>query len=78
MAERFELYEQNKKFYWRLKAHNGEVIADGQAYATKDSAKKGCEAVRNAAQEAPIIDLIPAQNTFSQEEKIKQEFSNDH
>lgn len=39
---KFEIYEgRNKKWYWRLKAHNGKIIADGgQGYSTSQNARR--------------------------------------
>ncbi|MFC4948184.1 YegP family protein [Pseudonocardia sp. GCM10023141] len=57
MAGKFEVYEgKDGKFRFRLKAGNGEVVASGQGYATKAAAKKGCEAVQNAASSATIVE----------------------
>ncbi len=50
MAGKFEVYEdRGGKFRFRLKAGNGEVVAQGEAYEAKASAHKGCEAVQRAA-----------------------------
>jgi uncharacterized protein YegP (UPF0339 family) len=58
MAGKFEIYEDKAgKFRFRLKAGNGEVVASGEAYETKASAKAGCEAVMNAAKDAKVVDL---------------------
>lgn len=54
----FEVYEDNRgKYRYRLKAANGEVIASGQAYASRKNAHAGAAAVQRAAAGAPIIDL---------------------
>ena len=44
----FELYRSDKdgKFYFRLKAKNGETILSSQAYADKAGAEKGIASVR--------------------------------
>lgn len=58
MAAKFEVYEdQAGKFRFRLKAGNGEVVAQGQAYETRAGAHAGCEAVKRAAAAADIDDL---------------------
>ena len=50
MAGKYELYtDASGKFRWRLKAGNGEIIATGEAYESKASAKKGIESVKNNA-----------------------------
>jgi len=58
MAGAFEIYEDAKgDFRFRLKAGNGEVVASGQGYASKDGAIKGTEAVQRAADGASLKDL---------------------
>ncbi|MDW3651588.1 MAG: YegP family protein [Bacteroidia bacterium] len=44
----FELYqsEKNDKYYFRLKAKNGQVILTSQGYASKSGAKNGIESIR--------------------------------
>ncbi|MCL2464061.1 MAG: DUF1508 domain-containing protein [Micrococcales bacterium] len=57
MAGKFEVYEDKAgKFRFRLKAGNGEIVASGEAYETKASAIKGCEAVQRAAADAKIVE----------------------
>lgn len=57
MAGKFEVYEdKGGKFRFRLKAGNGEVVAQGQGYASLAAAKKGCEAVQRAADGAAIVE----------------------
>ncbi len=58
MAGKFEIYEDAKgEFRFRLKAGNGEVVASGEGYASKDGAIRGTEAVQRAAEGAEIVDL---------------------
>jgi len=58
MAAKFEIYEDARgEFRFRLKAGNGEIVATGEGYATKDGAKKGVEAVKRAAAEAAIVEV---------------------
>lgn len=57
MAAKFELYKDaSDKYRFRLKAANGEVVASGQAYSSKDGARGGIEAVRKAAAAATVDD----------------------
>ena len=57
MAGKFEVFEDRAgKYRFRLKAGNGEVVASGEAYETKASAKEGCEAVQRAAAGASIVE----------------------
>ncbi|WP_327674982.1 YegP family protein [Kitasatospora sp. NBC_00458] len=61
MAGKFEVYEDaGGKFRFRLKAGNGEIVATGQGYASKDAAHKGVEAVQRAAAGAPVVDVAKA------------------
>lgn len=55
MAGKFEVYQgKDGKWRFRLKAGNGEVVASGQGYATKEAAMMGCEAVQNASSGALV------------------------
>ena len=59
MAGKFEIYQDTSGQYrFRLKAASGEVIATGEAYATKAGAKSGCEAVIQAAPGATIQEIV--------------------
>jgi len=56
MAGKFEVYQdKGGKFRFRLKAGNGQIVATGEAYESEASAKAGCEAVKNAAKDATIV-----------------------
>ncbi|MFD8750852.1 YegP family protein [Kitasatospora sp. NPDC059577] len=58
MSGKFEIYEDSGGTYrFRLKAGNGEIVATGQGYASKDAAHKGVEAVRRAADGAAVVDV---------------------
>ena len=58
MAGKFEVYQDKAgKFRFRLKASNGQVIASGQGYASKESCLKGIESVRKNAPEASLVDV---------------------
>ena len=58
MAAKFELYNDKAgKYRFRLKAANGEVIAVGEAYESKASAKNGVESVKKNAASAEVVDL---------------------
>jgi uncharacterized protein len=58
MAGKFQLYKDAKgKFRSRLKAGNGEIIAVGEAYESKASAKNGIASVQKNAPDASVVDL---------------------
>jgi uncharacterized protein YegP (UPF0339 family) len=55
---KFEIYKDaSGKFRFRLKAPNGEVIAVGEAYSSKDACMKGIESVKTNAPKAQIVEM---------------------
>lgn len=61
MAGKFEIFaDAASKFRWRLKAGNGEIIAQSQAYESKEAAKKGITSVQTNAADATVVDLTVA------------------
>ncbi len=58
MAGKFEVYtDKSNKYRFRLKAGNGQVVATGQAYTTKESCLKGIESIKNNAADAKIVEV---------------------
>jgi RHS repeat-associated protein len=54
----FEIYKDRAgRFRWRLRSGNGEIIAIGEAYNSKASAKRGIEALKRYATSAAVEDL---------------------
>jgi uncharacterized protein YegP (UPF0339 family) len=54
---KFEIYKDAaEKFRFRLKAPNGEIIASGEAYESKDSCKNGIASIKENAPKAEIVD----------------------
>lgn len=45
---KFEVFQsdKNEKYYFNLKAGNGQIILSSQAYATKDGCMNGIESVK--------------------------------
>ena len=57
MAGKFELYKDKAgKFRFRLKASNGQIIAVGEAYESRASARNGINSVKRHAPDAPVVD----------------------
>lgn len=55
---KFEIYKDSSgQFRFRLKAPNGEIIAVGEAYTTKDACRNGIASVKENAARAEIVDL---------------------
>jgi len=59
MKGKIEYFKDKKGEYrWRLKAPNGEIIADGgEGYTTKQNCKKGFESVKRWSADAEEVDL---------------------
>ena len=54
---KFEVYKDNAgKFRWRLRASNGEEIASGQRYESKEACIDGVKSVKKNAK-AKIVDM---------------------
>ena len=45
------------KYRWRLKAANSEIIAQSEAYESKEGALDGIKAVRRVALKAKIVEV---------------------
>lgn len=55
---KFEVFKGvDGKFYFRLKAENGEKIAQSEGYTTKQAALNGIAAVKSCSATAPAFDL---------------------
>ncbi len=55
---KFEIFKgTDGKFYFRLKAVNGEIIAHSEAYSTKQGAQDGIASVKKNAPIATTVDL---------------------
>lgn len=64
MTGKFETYEDRSgKWRFRLKASNGQVMATGEAFETREAARAGCEQVREAADGAEIVALDSGTST---------------
>ncbi|MDO6759383.1 YegP family protein [Tamlana sp. 2_MG-2023] len=63
----FELFqsENNEKFYFHLKAKNGQIILASQGYADKSGAKNGIESVKtNCADDSKFERKTAANGKF--------------
>jgi uncharacterized protein YegP (UPF0339 family) len=55
---KFEWFtDKAKKFRFRLKAANGEIIATGEAYESKQACLDGIESVKKNAPIAKIVEV---------------------
>lgn len=61
MSGKFEVYKDKKgDFRFRLKASNGQIIATGQSYKTKNSCLNGIESIKKNVVDAEIEEIDPA------------------
>lgn len=57
MAAKFEWFQDKaKKYRFRLKAANGQIIATSEAYNSKDSCMNGIESVKANAPKAEVVE----------------------
>ena len=61
---KFEIFQspKNKKFYFNLKARNGQVILQSQGYASKSGAQGGIKSVKNNCDNDALYDRKVAKN----------------
>ena len=58
MVAKFEVYQDKKGEYrFRLKAANGQVIATGEGYSSKDGCMNGIESVKKNAPAADVVEV---------------------
>ncbi len=58
MAGKGELYKRKDgKWAFRVKASNGQVVATGQGYAAKSSARSTLEKLLSGAYAGPIVEV---------------------
>ena len=56
---RFELYKSGQYWYWRLRANNNEIIAQGEGYANKGDAQHVVGLVMDTNRQTPFVE-VPA------------------
>lgn len=58
MASKFEIYVDKKGEYrFRYKAGNGQVVATGQGYASKEGCLKGIKSIQDNSADASIVEV---------------------
>ena len=58
----FEFYRSpnDKQWYWRLKANNGQTIADGgEGYKNRQGCLNGIALVMTVTRDTPMRELVP-------------------
>ena len=57
MKGKFEIYtDKSGEYRFRLKASNGQVIATGQGYKSKDACMNGIDSIKKHAAEATVVE----------------------
>lgn len=55
---KFEMYKDNKNQYrWRLKASNGEIIAQGESYVNKHDCQVAVGLVMDTSRNTPFVEV---------------------
>ncbi len=55
---KFEVYkDKTGQYRFRLKASNGEIIASGEAYTSKEACLKGINSIKKDAAKAKIVEV---------------------
>jgi len=58
MLAKFEVYKEKRGEYcFRLKAANGEIIATGEGYKTKQGCLNGIDSVKSNATIAEVVEV---------------------
>ena len=72
---KFQLYKDRKGEYrWRLRARNGEIIADSnEGYSRKASCKHGIDLVKEQAASAVVEDQTEEEQTERRAEATRTE-----
>ena len=57
---RFDVHqEKSGKYRFSLKAANGEIIGQSQAYASEASCRKGIASVKKNSADSPVVEITP-------------------
>ncbi len=56
---KFQLYQSGSLWYWRLRASNNEIIAQGEGYVSKGDAQKAVGLVMDTNRQTPFHE-VPA------------------
>lgn len=56
MSSKFEVFEDSSnQWRWRLKARNGEIVAQSESYPTKQNAVRGAHTAAGIAADAATL-----------------------
>lgn len=56
---KFQLYKSGSYWYWRLRAGNNEIVAQGEGYVNKTDAQKAVGLVMDTNRQTPFEE-VPA------------------
>lgn len=54
---KFEMYKSGDQWRWRLKAANGEIIASGESYTTKQNCLNAINLVKGTNSYTPVNEV---------------------
>jgi uncharacterized protein len=54
---KFQIYKSGTEYRWRLKADNGEIIAQGESYVNKSACEAVIKLVKSTTTSTPVEDL---------------------
>ncbi len=61
---KFEVYQENNYYRYRLKASNGEVLFNSEIYATKDTALKSIGAVKRNIEKGKMLIIVDKNKNY--------------
>lgn len=70
MAGKFVVFKSKNRWYFHLKASNGQIIADSEAYNTKQGALKGIASVQRFASSA-IVEGEDSSEVYTKKQLVK-------
>jgi len=57
MPAKFEVFESKGEFRFRLKASNGQIVAQSQGYTTKAACLNGIKSIKKNAATAAVVEV---------------------
>lgn len=58
MAAKFEVYkDKGDQYRFRFKAANGQIVAQGQGYTTRQACINGIKSLQTNAADAEVVDV---------------------
>lgn len=55
---RYPIFRPGKRWYWRLRAKNGEIIAQGEGYTNRMDCKRAIELIMDTSTNTPVEKVL--------------------